>query len=79
MVQCEAASSSEITGRVGDCCTSLFISPLLFSKKHVSVGDQNLGHAFLHKFIMKTVLLHQMVPSGVCKLADVTAPLLVVF
>lgn len=51
MVQYEAASSSEITGRVGDCCTSSFLSPLLFSKRHVSVGDQNLGHAFLHKFI----------------------------
>lgn len=78
MVQYEAASRSEITGRVDDCCSSMFPGPLLFNKRHVSVGDQNLGHVFLHNFITDTVLLCRMVPSGACKLADVTASLLIV-
>lgn len=73
-MQYGAASSSEITGRVVDYSPSLFPGPFLFSKRHVSVG----GLAFLQNFIMEMVLLCRMVPSGVCRRADVTAPLLTV-
>lgn len=50
-MQYEAASSSETAGRVNDHCPSLFPGPLLFIKRHVTVEDQNVGHAFLPTFI----------------------------
>lgn len=82
-MQYEAASSGEITGRVDDRCPSLFTGPLftgplLFSKRHASVGDHKPRHVFLCNFIMEMVLLCRMVPSGVCRLAEVTALLLIV-